>query len=71
MSTTQSHAVSGTPSQASLHVGTAPHAPSPGRSRARIDSRNLLQGANELLIAHGAEEYRLRLTRNGKLILTK
>jgi len=39
--------------------------------RARIDSTRLLQGGRELLIAHAGEEYRLRLTRNDKLILTK
>ena len=39
--------------------------------RARIDSARLLQGGRELLIAHAGEEYRLRLTRNDKLILTK
>ena len=39
--------------------------------RPRIDSRDLLQGARELLIRHGDQEYRLRHTQNGKLILTK
>lgn len=38
---------------------------------ARIDSARLLQGRRELLIRHGSEYYRLRHTRNGKLILTK
>ncbi len=37
----------------------------------RIDSRRLLAGARELLISHAGQEYRLRLTRNDKLILTK
>ena len=36
-----------------------------------IDSRRLLSGANELVIDHAGQEYRLRLTRNDKLILTK
>ena len=40
-------------------------------SRVRIDSQHLLQGGRELFIAHAGEEYRLRLTRNDKLILTK
>jgi hemin uptake protein HemP len=31
----------------------------------------LLRGRREVLIAHCDEVYRLRLTRNGKLILTK
>ena len=42
-----------------------------GRSQSRIDSARLMQGTRELLIAHAGEEYRLRLTRNDKLILTK
>lgn len=36
-----------------------------------IDSCGLLQGGREILIRHGDECYRLRHTRNGKLILTK
>lgn len=36
-----------------------------------IRSETLLGGRRELLIAHCDEVYRLRLTRNGKLILTK
>jgi hemin uptake protein HemP len=35
----------------------------------RLD--DLLQGQRDVLIVHGPEVYRLRLTRNGKLILTK
>lgn len=36
-----------------------------------IDSKRLLQGHRELYIRHGDECYRLRHTRNDKLILTK
>ena len=36
-----------------------------------IDSLRLLQGQRELTIRHGNECYRLRHTRNDKLILTK
>ncbi len=36
-----------------------------------LDSRDLLGGARELLIRHNGENYRLRVTRLGKLILTK
>jgi len=36
-----------------------------------IASTELLQGAVEVLIDHGGETYRLRLTRSGKLILQK
>lgn len=42
--------------------------PSPLRE---IDSSSLLQGEKEILIHHGGEVYRLRLTKNGKLILQK
>lgn len=37
----------------------------------RIASGKLLGGGNELVIEHAGQEYRLRLTRNDKLILTK
>lgn len=36
-----------------------------------VDSRDLFRGAREVLIEHSGETYRLRLTRNGKLILHK
>lgn len=38
---------------------------------AHISSATLFAGKRELLIAHGGEHYRLRLTNQGKLILTK
>lgn len=41
------------------------------RSTREIDSCDLLRGESELLIRHGDELYRLKLTRNGKLILQK
>ena len=37
----------------------------------RIESNYLFQGSNEIVIVHQEEEYNLRITRNGKLILTK
>jgi hemin uptake protein HemP len=37
----------------------------------RIDSRDLFVGTRELTISHGSETYRLRLTAQNKLILTK
>lgn len=37
----------------------------------RIDSRELFASGREILIAHGDETYRLRLTSQNKLILTK
>jgi hemin uptake protein HemP len=36
----------------------------------RVSSELLLGQRNELLIVHNGREYRLRLTQNGKLILT-
>lgn len=37
----------------------------------RIDARELLGDSRELRIMHGGQEYRLFMTSNGKLILTK
>jgi hemin uptake protein HemP len=37
----------------------------------RIAVRDLMAGAREAVLLHDSEEYRLRLTSNGKLILTK
>ncbi len=37
----------------------------------QVDSQSLLQGRSTLVIAHQGELYRLQLTRQGKLILTK
>lgn len=37
----------------------------------RLDSRDLFTGIREITIAHGDEVYRLRLTAQNKLILTK
>jgi hemin uptake protein HemP len=36
----------------------------------RVSSEALLGSGKELVIVHGGREYRLRLTQNGKLILT-
>jgi hemin uptake protein HemP len=36
-----------------------------------LDSSQLLGGRKQVAINHGGELYSLRLTRNGKLILTK
>ena len=37
----------------------------------RLRSSELLSGSREAIIEHGQDQYRLRLTSNGKLILTK
>ncbi len=39
--------------------------------RTRISSEQLFATQNEIVIEHQGDEYRLRITRNGKLILTK
>lgn len=36
-----------------------------------LDSRKLFDGEQEIRIVHEGQEYRLRTTRNSKLILTK
>jgi hemin uptake protein HemP len=40
------------------------------RAVKRIPSEALLGAGREVVIVHGGREYRLRLTQNGKLILT-
>ena len=47
---------------------TPDHAP--GIAPKRVPSESLLGEAKALLIVHNGREYQLRLTQNGKLILT-
>lgn len=49
---------------------TARPAPRPTVSRV-VTTAELFEGRREIVIAHGDEEYRLRITRANKLILTK
>lgn len=47
-------------------------APQPRRPpRRRIQTTDLMQGAREVILVHEGEEYLLRITKSGKLILTK
>lgn len=46
--------------------GFAPKAPAP----LKVASESLLGARRELVITHNGREYRLRITQNGKLILT-
>jgi hemin uptake protein HemP len=39
--------------------------------RPAVRSDDLFRGTHEIVIVHGDDEYRLRITRAGKLILTK
>jgi hemin uptake protein HemP len=49
---------------------TPPAVPKP-TSVPRIGASDIMQGGREVIIQHGAAEYRLRITSTGKLILTK
>jgi len=58
--------------------GAGKHAENPPSARrvltvngSRIDSRELFATEREIIIAHGEDNYRLRLTSQNKLILTK
>jgi hemin uptake protein HemP len=50
-----------------------PDRPPPEKPAAvrEVPLEELLRGDRELLIRHGEQVYRLRLTRNGRLLLTK
>ena len=45
-------------------------APQLAPAPAKVPSQALLGGRKELVITHNGREYRLRVTQNGKLILT-
>ncbi|MBI4565409.1 MAG: hemin uptake protein HemP [Planctomycetes bacterium] len=49
----------------------APRITASGSTRKVVRVEELLNGVQEAILNHGGEEYRLRITRNGKLILTK
>lgn len=57
--------------QPSLPSGPRHEPAAPGAQPAEVESVGLLQGRREVLIRHGNDCYRLRHTRNDKLILTK
>ena len=48
-----------------------PQATLPPHAGPAFDSRDLMRGNREVLIRHGGQVYRLRHTRNDKLILVK
>ena len=49
-----------------------PEPPKIGQGQpARFQASQLLSGRREVILEHDGQEYRLRLTSNGKLILTK
>jgi len=47
------------------------HQVAPNPERLRVDVAQLMAGRREVVLVHGSEEYLLRITRLGKLILTK
>ena len=57
-----------TPEEIPDDVGNHQITPLPSRV---VCSEEILSGQTEILIRHGSEIYRLRVTRSGKLILTK
>jgi hemin uptake protein HemP len=56
--------------QAKQSSNSAQSASAARRELKRIDARELLGANGELIIMHSGREYHLRLTSNGKLILT-
>jgi hemin uptake protein HemP len=46
-------------------------APSDGKAPTRVSTRDLFGSAHEVVIDHEGALYRLRITRQGKLILNK
>lgn len=51
-----------------LRTTTSPETTTP---KVRILVSDLLQGGREAILVHDGSDYRLRITANGKLILTK
>lgn len=57
-----------------LRVVTAVDVEKPDQFRPnvpRVTTERLMDGKREIIIEHGREEYRLRITGAGKLLLTK
>lgn len=52
-------------------VETEPRGPGGRTVPRRVDSTALFRDGREVVIVHRGQEYRLRLTRSDKLILTK
>lgn len=55
----------------SMQVEFLPSSESEAIRLPRLDVAALFAGRHELQLVYGNEEYRLRITRNNKLILTK
>jgi hemin uptake protein HemP len=60
--------------QMNIERSEQPHEPATPTSwsqRRRIRTIDLMQGEREIILLHEGEEYVLRITKTGKLILTK
>lgn len=59
--------------QSSTATLSLPRSATPNRAASlpRLRSEDLFRSSHELIIEHQGQEYRLRLTRNDKLILNK
>lgn len=59
--------------QSSTATLSLPRSAAPNRAASlpRLRSEDLFRSSHELIIEHQGQEYRLRLTRNDKLILNK
>jgi hemin uptake protein HemP len=51
--------------------GSAPDSRTDASETPRFLVRTLLQGRREVILEHNGQDYRLRVTASGKLILTK
>ena len=54
-----------------MHASPPTPPPQPMPALPRIRSSELMAGSREIIIQHDGQEYRLRITNAGKLILTK
>ncbi|HEY4647063.1 MAG TPA: hemin uptake protein HemP [Steroidobacteraceae bacterium] len=54
-----------------LHIQPNAIRARPALPQRRLTSEALMAGAREVILEHRGEQYRLRVTSNGKLILTK
>jgi hemin uptake protein HemP len=54
-----------------MHASPPTPPPQPMPALRRISSGELMAGSREIIILHDGQEYRLRITNAGKLILTK
>jgi len=59
------------PSDKTIALASESRAGNVASARRRVSSKDLFGSLRELVIEHVGEEYRLRITSQGKLILTK